>query len=58
MFEKRTDFIQQERGLTLLASDYFYRLLITFANSLELDQEQQYDTLIVFLKKLFEKKLI
>ena len=48
-------FYSAGRGLTLLASDDFYRLLITFANSLELDQEQQYDTLIVFLKELFEK---
>ena len=56
---------------SLLASGDFCRLVITFENSLDPDQDQQYvknigtdldpnhyDTLIVFLKELFEKKSI
>ena len=49
----------------VIASGDFYRLLITFANSLDLDQNRQnvgpdlgsepFDNLIVFLKEFFEE---
>ena len=35
----------------------FCRLLIAFANSLDPDQDRLFDTLIVFLKEFFEKKI-
>ena len=49
---------------TFFDSGYFFRLLITFANSLDPDQDRQnvgpdldpnYLTLIVFPKEIFEK---
>ena len=49
----------------VIASGDFYHLLITFANSLDLDQDRRnvgpdldpnlFDTLIVFLKEAFKK---
>ena len=50
--------VQQNIFNTFLASDDFCHLLITFANSLDPDQDRcfkLFDTLIVFLKEFFFK---